>query len=98
MTEKKIIRNSHHEFTKGRSCLIYNKITSLKYEEKAVNVVFLSFIKAFDSVFHEILIEKLLKYGLDEQVVKWIENWLNGQSQSTVISGAKTSRRPGGST
>lgn len=76
----------------------YNKITSLKYEKEVVNVIFPSFIKTFDSVFREILKEKLLKYGLDEQTVKWIENWLNGQSQSTLISGAKTSRRPGDST
>ncbi|KAK4818078.1 hypothetical protein QYF61_004628 [Mycteria americana] len=32
--------------------------------------------KAFDTVSHNILIEKLMKYGLDEQTVRWTENWL----------------------
>ncbi|KAK4827311.1 hypothetical protein QYF61_016561 [Mycteria americana] len=30
--------------------------------------------------------------GLDEQTVRWIENWLNGQAQGVVISSTKSSR------
>ena len=43
-----------------------------------VDIVYLDFSKAFDTVSHKILIEKLMKYGLDEQTGSWIENWLNG--------------------
>ncbi|GAB0177311.1 mitochondrial enolase superfamily member 1 [Grus japonensis] len=57
----------------------------------AVDIVYLDFRKAFDTAFHKILIEKLLKYGLDEQTVRWIENWLNGQ---VMISHRKSSSRP----
>ncbi|KAK4819030.1 hypothetical protein QYF61_024395 [Mycteria americana] len=42
----------------------------------------------------KILIEKLLKYGLDEQTVRWIENWLNSLAQRVVISGTKSGWRP----
>lgn len=38
----------------------------------------LGFTKAFNTVSHDILIEKMMTYGLDEQTVKQIENWLNG--------------------
>lgn len=31
----------------------------------------------FGTVPRKFSIEKLLKYGLDEQIVKWIKNWLN---------------------
>jgi len=35
-----------------------------------------------------------MKYGLDEQRVRWTENWLKGQAQSVVISDTKSSWRP----
>jgi len=60
-------------------------------EGRAVDVVYLEFSKAFDSVSHSILISKLRKYGLDEWSVRWIENWLNGRAQRAVISSAETS-------
>ena len=37
----------------------------------------MKFIKAFDSVSHKILIEKLFIYGQYEQTVRGIKNWLN---------------------
>jgi len=51
-------------------------------ERRAVDVVYRDFSKAFDTVFHNILIETIKKCGLDEQLVVWIENWLNGGTQA----------------
>jgi len=48
-------------------------------EGRAVDVVYLDFSKAFDTVSHNILLGKLRKCGLDEWSVKW--NWLNGRTQ-----------------
>ncbi|KAK4818869.1 hypothetical protein QYF61_021074 [Mycteria americana] len=84
MNNKKAIRSSQHGFTKGKSCLIslitfYDETTGLVDEGRAVDIVYLDFCKAFDTVSHKILIKKLLKYGLDEQTVRWTENWLKGQ-------------------
>ncbi|KAK4832042.1 hypothetical protein QYF61_020557 [Mycteria americana] len=52
----------------------------------AVDIAYLDFSKVFDTVSR--------KCGLDEQTVRWIENWLNGWSQRVVISGTKSSWRP----
>jgi len=60
---------------------------------KSHQVVYLDFSKAFDTVSHDILLRKLRQCGLDEWSVKWIENWLNGRTQSVVISGAESSWR-----
>jgi len=59
-----------------------------------MDVAYLDFSKAFDTVSYNILIGKLRKCGLDEWTVKWIKNWLNGRTQSVVISGAESSWRP----
>jgi len=56
---------------KGKSCLanlvaFYNKITASVGERRAVDVAYLNFIKAFDTVFCDNLIDTLLngqKYG-----------------------------------
>ncbi|GAB0209063.1 mitochondrial enolase superfamily member 1 [Grus japonensis] len=86
-------------FTKGKSCLtsliaFYDGMTGWVDEGRAVDVVYLKFSKAFDTVSRKILVSKLRKCGLDEWTVRWVENWLNGRAQSVVISGAESSWRP----
>ena len=81
---------------KGRSCLtnlisFYDKMTQLLDEGKAVHIVYLNFQKAFDTVPHRILIEKLAAHGLDERTVCWIKHWLAVWSQRMVVNGAKSS-------
>jgi len=77
--EKKVIRSSQHGFTKGKSCMtnliaFCDGMTGWVDEGRAVDVVYLDFSKAFDTVSHNILLGKLRKYGLDEWSVRWIEN------------------------
>jgi len=77
--EKKVIRSSQHGFTKRKSCLtnliaFYDDMTVCVDEERAVDVVYLDFSKAFDKVSHNILLGKLRKCGMNEWSVKWIEN------------------------
>jgi len=61
------IMPSQHGFMNGRSCLtnlilFYDKVTRLVDEGKAVDVVYLNFSKAFETVPH---MEKLAACGLD---------------------------------
>ncbi|KAK4830972.1 hypothetical protein QYF61_014431 [Mycteria americana] len=70
------IRPSQHGFMKGRSCLtnlisFYDQVTSLVDEGKAVDVIYLDFSKAFDTVSHSILLEKLAAHGLDGRTLHW---------------------------
>ena len=64
------IRPSQHGFTNSRSCLpnlilFYDKVTHLVDEGQAADVVDLNFSKAFDTVPHNIPVEKLAAHGLD---------------------------------
>ncbi|KAF1517059.1 hypothetical protein FQV20_0009580, partial [Eudyptula albosignata] len=70
------IRPSQRGFTRGRSCLtnlisFYDQVTRLVDEGKAVDVVYLDFSKAFDTVSHSILLEKLAAHGLDRWTLRW---------------------------
>ncbi|CAM4627902.1 unnamed protein product, partial [Lepidochelys olivacea] len=91
LEERKVIRNSQHGFTKGKSCLtnliaFYDEITGSVDMGKAVNVISLDLSKAFDMVSHRILARKLKKYGLDEWTLRWIESWLDHRAQQVVIN------------
>ncbi|KAK4811010.1 hypothetical protein QYF61_015714 [Mycteria americana] len=93
------IKPSQHGFRKGRSCLtnlisFYDKVTRLVDEGKAVDVVYLDFSKAFDTVSHSILLEKLAAHGLDGCTLRWVKNWLDGRAQRVVVNGVYSSWRP----
>ncbi|CAM4632875.1 unnamed protein product [Lepidochelys kempii] len=95
LEERKVIRNSQHGFTKGKTCLtnliaFYDEITGSVDEGKAVDVLFLDFSKALDTVSHSILASKLKKYGLEE----WTERWIDCRAQRVVINGSMSSLQP----
>lgn len=50
-------------------------------------VIYLDFIKAFDKVFPDILVDKMGAFGLDGTIVLWICNWLNSHSQRLLLNG-----------
>ncbi|KAK4810895.1 hypothetical protein QYF61_013303 [Mycteria americana] len=93
-----IIRHSQHRFTKGKSCLtvlvsagielIFFLVTHLVDEGKAVDVVFLDFSKAFDTVPHSILLDKLSSCEMSRFMVHWVKNWLKGRAQRVIANGA----------
>jgi len=60
-------------------------------EGKTVDVTYMDFSKVFDTVSHSILLEKLVAYGLDRCILRWVKNWLDGQVQRVVVNGVKTS-------
>jgi len=93
------IRASQHGFIQGRSCFtnlisFTDQVTHLVDEGKAVDIVYLDFSKAFDTVPHSILLEKIAAHGLDGCTLCWMKNWLNGRAQRVVVNGFKSSWQP----
>ncbi|GAB0202180.1 mitochondrial enolase superfamily member 1 [Grus japonensis] len=92
--DNQAIRPSQHGFMKGRSCLanlisFYDKV--IRLVDEAVHVVCLDCSKAFDTISHSILLEKLAAHGLDECTLCWVKS---GQAQRLVPNGVKSSWWP----
>jgi hypothetical protein len=96
LEENKLIKHSQHGFMKGRSCST-NLIEFLEVVTKAVDsgesvdIFYLDFSKAFDSVPRERLLVKLKAKGIDGKLLDWLRNWLSGREQivrvRTAVSG-----------
>lgn len=49
--------------------------------------MYLDFSRAFDKVPHKRLLMKVRSLGISERVAGWIESWLTGRQQRTVLNG-----------
>jgi len=79
-----------HGFTKGRSC-VTNLLTAFETwtrwmdEHYGVDIIYLDYRKAFDSVNHAKLIEKMIIAKIDSTVIKWIAAFLEGRRMRVKV-------------
>ncbi|KAK4831271.1 hypothetical protein QYF61_016741 [Mycteria americana] len=92
LRDNAVIGHSQHGFTRGKSCLtnlisFYDKVTHLVDQGKPVFVVGLDFSKAFDTVSHSILLDKMSSTQLNKSIIHWVNNWLMGRVQRVIVNG-----------
>lgn len=51
-----------------------------------MDIVYLDFSKALDTISHNVPTDKLSKCGKDEGTAGWIEKWLNSRSQRVTVT------------
>ena len=70
-----------------------DKITkSLENGEFVVGVL-LDFSRAFDTVNHDILLQKLHHYGIRGSAIKWFQSYLSDRNQYVTYNGTESSKR-----
>ena len=55
--------------------------------------VFVDLEKAFDTVNHKILLEKLNHYGISDKANKWIWTYLCGRAQKVKLNGIESNSK-----
>ena len=59
-------------------------------EGYAIGAIFLDLKRAFDTVNHNILFNKLAKYGVQDKELSWFVNYFSDREQCVCIKGAKS--------
>ena len=90
-----LLSPSQHGFRKGRSCCtqlleVIHDWADILEESKPIDVIYLDYRKAFDSVPYERLLVKLHAHGIRGKVLQWIRNFLKDREQRVVINGVSS--------
>ena len=99
ITSHHILSSSQSGFRRGHSmqtCLIdfldniYQKVD----EGGVCGVLFLDLRKAFDTVDHTILLQKLRIMGVKNKAVRWVESYLSNREQITKVNNEFSNSKP----
>ena len=92
MSENKLLTEHQSGFRPKHSCetALHNIID--KWLEnidkgKLTGVIFIDLSKAFDTVNHDVLLHKLLSFGICENTFKWFQSYLHARSQCVKWKG-----------
>ena len=99
IVSNKLLSSEQFGFCKGRSCVtqLLNVLNTWFYyldNNIPVDAIYLDFQKAFDSVPHKRLIEKLRGYGIRDNLLSWIESFLSSRSQYVSVNGYNSKSIP----
>ena len=91
----RLLSPHQHGFRPARSCAsqlleVLDFLTMALDEGKSVDIIYLDFKKAFDSVPHARLLHKVEAYGITGNILGWIKAFLSDRSQQVLIEGVSS--------
>ena len=94
MISEELLSDYQHGFVMGRSCTtqllqVIDKWTEILDEGGSVDVIYLDLTKAFDTVPHQRLLNKLSGYGVGGRILEWIKQFLTGRRQKVRVGHAE---------
>ena len=92
LAQHDILSPFQHGFRSKHSCetqllITTHDIASIHDESLQCDIGVLDFSKAFDTVPHHRLSNKLEHYGIDGKILGWINAFLNGRTQQILVDG-----------
>ena len=99
LTSNELLSPYQYGFCKGRSCAtqllatLSNWLKNLD-ENIPVDAIYLDFQKAFDTVPHKRLIHKLPGYGIEDNVLNWIKDFLSDRTQYVTVNNHSSPKVP----
>ena len=96
MRSQNLFSEAQHGFVPGRSCTTQllcqlEDWTESMDKGEPVDVIYLDFKKAFDSVPHTRLIRKVSSFGIADPLLSWIKAFLSQRKQRVVVDGVNSS-------
>ena len=91
-----LLSECQHSFRKKKhSCesqLIHTlpDLTIFTNQNVQVDALVLDFSKAFDTIFHSKVIYKLKAFGINSQLLAWIQEWLLNRSFCVLVNGCSS--------
>jgi len=87
-----VLSKVQHGFCQGRSCITnlletFEAWTSVIDQGYGIDVVYLDYRKAFNTVWHSGLVTKCMGYGIDGQLLLWIKSLLQGRKMRVEVRG-----------
>ena len=95
MTRNKLFSTQQFGFINGRSTVlqllnVMDSWTKALDRGESIDVLYLDFMKAFDTVPHKRLIGKLKSYGIEYYTLRWIQAFLSDRVQQVNVNGTNS--------
>ena len=95
MSKHKRSSRNHSGFQKNKSCidatLNYTAISRKTIDQRNFGIsCFVDFKKAFDTIDHEIMLEKLELYGFSEEIWEFVASYLKDRKQIVECNGQQS--------
>jgi len=93
LQQHQILNQHQYGFRQGYSCeaqlvSVVEDISHNLDQQKQIDLIFLDFCKAFDTVPHCRLLLKLSSYGIQNKTHSWIKSWLTQRVQRVIVNGS----------